>query len=140
MSDPAATPESLVATCFALREQAAKAKEALELAEGQLIAMGAGKYSAEGKELQVIAASLPSAGAISYGLEPDRLEVVKKLAGEQFSKLFVRREVFEACEGFELVVPKLLTPKKAENLLLTCKREGKASGGRRAYILYPIAI
>ncbi len=139
--DPAATPETLVATLFDLNSQLLKLTAQMDEAKAALIANGKGKYGdGSGRELTVIEATegTPGTLVISYVLDSEEAEAkARALAGDKFRDIFNRREVFTPCEGFEHVVPKLLTPAKSRDLLTLCKSEKTtgATSPKKGYIL-----
>jgi hypothetical protein len=141
MSDPAATPENLVAAIFARHAQLVTASAELERAKAQLIALGKGKYAGhDGRELTVVEATAGSSGTlvISYVLDSEEAEEkARKLAGDHFRTLFDRREVFTPCEGFAHVAPKILTPAKARDIIALCEHSQTKGGSspKAAYIL-----
>jgi hypothetical protein len=134
--DPAASAEGLVIDAFKLRRRMAADAERLEAIEQQIIALGAGDYAGGGDSLKVIGAVAGAPGMVFYVLDGQDEEEAKKLAGEAFADLFLRKITFSPCEGFALVLPKLVTPAKARKLELLCKRVGKAASGKRAYVRY----
>lgn len=133
---PAPTPSPLVSKGLGIlaRLKAIEA-EKLEL-EAELIKLGAGQYIEPNGEgtCTVVGATLGSPGVVAYRLEAKAEEVAKKIAGEQFAKLFDRKVSFTPCEGFASVAPKLLTPAKSRDLLATCAFMIGGSAGKRAYV------
>src|SRR5262245_18878461 len=134
--DPATqTPEILVANLLALHQKRLDLAAQIAAQEQALIAIGAGTYvSTDGQsKLQVIGAVEGKAGEVSYG-PPATVDLARKFAGDAFGKLFTRTEVFTPCEGFALIVPKLVTPAKAAKLLVLFEVTGKATSGKRAHV------
>lgn len=141
MPDPAATPVAIVDSLFALNAQLIKLGADFEQQKALLIAQGKGKYAGtDGRELTVVEPTEGKPGTLSvcYVLDSDEAEdMARKLAGDDFTSLFERRVIHLPCEGFEHVVPKLLTPAKARDLLQICRRESTqgASAPKKGYII-----
>lgn len=141
-TDPAATPEAIVAKLFGLNAEISKLLENYLDLESQLIKCGAGKYSdGEGHELQVVGARAAGAGSTttSFELKPEHEAKARELAGEDklFKKLFNRVVSYTAVEGFAPVTAALLTPAKARDLCDLCRVETfhKGASGAAAYVL-----
>lgn len=141
MSEHQAKPSPLVAEARKLMKDRDDLQARILAIEEKLIALGAGTYaSANGDTCQVISGSAGGVGAPSYGLDPQFEEKARELAGEDFGKLFDRNVRFTPCQGFESVVPKILTKKaKARELLKICFIPGRSFSGRKAYVKWPKA-
>lgn len=131
---PTVTP--LAAQRAATLADIAALQGSLAKIDADLILLGPGRYADEtGKHVfQVIAATLSSTGAVSYALPEDGEEEARQLAGDKFGDLFERTVVFTPCKGFALVIPKLLTPAKARDLVALCEVPGKVTNAKNAYV------
>lgn len=135
---PKPTTEQLVTTAIELRRQIAVRSAELELIEGKIVALGAGKHSGFGDDLvTVVAAAEPGPGKVSYpAIAEEKLEQARALAGAAFSKLFDKATIFTPCKGFADVAPKLLPPRTGVELVVLCEVVGKPYAGRAAYVKY----
>jgi len=136
-AEPILSP--LVTRGFELRLKIAGLLIELKALEKQLVEQGAGPYADEaGNECTVVGATLGSAGTDKYalaGTEEAELKA-RELAGDDdnFKKLFDRHVSYTPCDGFHLVVPKLLTPAKARDLVALCLVPGKGSAPKDGYV------
>jgi hypothetical protein len=138
--DPATA--GLVTKALALSAEIALRLLDFDEVSAEIIALGSGKHSGldvfeQPATVNVVGASLGSAGKICYVLPDDGEAKARELAGPEFRTLFVRTVVYSPCDGFEFVAPKQLTPAKARDLLSLCFRQSAGSSGRKAYILWP---
>jgi hypothetical protein len=141
MAKPPAPPikTPLVAKARAIITAIALQVTELKKIEKEIVDLGAGRYCDETNEAigcTVVGATADTTGFVSYAL-PETAEseqIARKLAGEEFSKLFDRRVSYSPCEGFELLAPKLLTPARSGKLVNFCLVAGKVSPGKSAYI------
>jgi len=135
---PAATVTHLAAARAKTLRDLDDLKASLLQIDADLIAQGPGRYQDEtgAHVFQVIAATEGSTGPASYVLPDgdDAEEQARKLSGEQFKQLFDRSIIHTPCEGFELLVPKLLTPAAGRDLLALCLVPGKTTTGKAAYV------
>jgi len=136
--EPTAT-ELLIDRAFARRAQIA----ALEIEQAQdeaaILVLGKGRHSGANpaNRVTVVAATPAGTGAISYGLPADGEAKARELAGEEWKALFDRQVIYSPCEAFDVVAGKILTPAKARDLVALCLVPGKASNGKKSYILWP---
>ncbi|HEV7405166.1 MAG TPA: hypothetical protein VGO11_19640 [Chthoniobacteraceae bacterium] len=118
----------LVDAGAALRlEIAAKGLE-LKRIEKDLIGVGIAKHFGtlvDGKA-PVCHVINQSQGKTSYALAAENEKDARKLSGAAFRTLFGKVISYPPCEAFALVVPKVLTPARAEKLIALCEVPGKA--------------
>jgi hypothetical protein len=150
--DAAPSSAKLVSTVLDLDAEIATLQERRKLAADSLIALGAGKYldTSGERAVSVIMPEAPAAKFELYSKEAlaaflekvgakkptpaqaeaffkGREEGARELAGITFGKLFVRRVSFVTVKGFADIVPKLLTPAKARDLLDFCRIQAQAA-------------
>ena len=142
----APTPTRLVAEGLRLIAERDQRIAELRAIDEQLIALGAGRYIADGtdthgtfKVVTVVGAVPGSVGAASYALRSkEDEERARELAGDDdFKKLFDRTVFYRPCAGFADVTPKILTPAKARDLLQLCYVPGAPISGKRAHVRWP---
>lgn len=112
----------------------------LQAAVGQvdekLIALGAGRYQDETGEhcFTVVAGTEEKPGKVTYELTGDFVEQARVIAAGDFKILFDRAEVFIPCASFEDVVPKVLKKSLATKLLELCRKVGKPTAAKAAFV------
>jgi hypothetical protein len=108
----------------------------LEALKAQVIKLGRGRHTgADPAHFVTVVAAVPASTAPdSFALDTEKVDQARKLAGEEFRTLFDRCEIFTPCEAFVQVVPKVLTPAKARDLLALCRVPGKPNNGKSAYV------
>lgn len=110
----------------------------LKALAAKIIALGKGEHlGTNGEKVVVVGATAGSPGKVTFELATDKVADAKKIAGEEFGKLFTRSEVFTPCASFSDVVPKVITPARSAKLIELCQVTGQGSAGKGAYLLYP---
>jgi hypothetical protein len=143
---------ALVSTILDLDAEIAALEEKRKVAADALIALGEGEYLDKTGERRLLVI-VPSAPKPTFELYPKkaledfcekagvkkatneqvaaffeaREAGARKLAGIAFGELFNRLVTYSPVKGFADIVPKLLTPAKARNLLDFCRVHGEAA-------------
>ncbi len=132
-TEPTVTP--LVSRRFSLSNQISALLDAMSAVDAELIALGAGGYTDDdGRKLIVIAASEGKEGQPSFVLREEHVASAREISGGHFQTFFDRHVTFSPCNGFEIIVPKLLTPAAGRKLVEMCLVQGKAAVGKKAYV------
>lgn len=107
----------------------------LDVVDQGLIALGGGRYRNEENHVVSVVPGVPKTlSADTFVLPEGGIELARTYAGDEFRKLFDRKEVFTPRNGFDAIAEVLLTPKRCRDLVALCVVPGALKGGRAAYV------